>query len=231
MRNDYATATVSREIKRARQFFEAAKRRQLVDVNPFSDVRAGAQTNEARMFYVSRVVADAVIAACPDDEWRLSVSLCRYGGLRCPSEVQALSWGDIDWSEDTGKIVIRSPKTGTRVIPLWPEIRGLLAAAFERAEAGQVHVIARYRTTNANLWTRLLRILLAAGIEPWPKLFQNMRSSRETELIHRHPIHLVCKWIGNSEAVAKKHYLQVTEEDFREATQNPTHFGAALGCT
>ncbi len=33
---------------------------------------------------------------------------------------------------------------------------------------------------------------------------------------------MVCEWIGNSEEVARKHYLQVTEEHFQKATSNPT---------
>jgi elongation factor P--beta-lysine ligase len=33
------------------------------------------------------------------------------------------------------------------------------------------------------------------------------------------PIHVVCQWIGNSEAVAKRHYLQVTDEHFAQAAQ------------
>ena len=35
-------------------------------------------------------------------------------------------------------------------------------------------------------------------------------------------MHVVCSWIGNTKAVAAKHYLQTTDEHFRKATQNPT---------
>ncbi len=59
-----------------------------------------------------------------------------------------------------------------------------------------------------------------AGEKPWPKLFQNMRASRETELIEDHPIHVVCSWIGNSAAIAAKHYLQVRESDFERAAES-----------
>ena len=50
--------------------------------------------------------------------------------------------------------------------------------------------------------------------QPWPKLFQNLRSARETELTERFPLHVVTAWIGNSELVARRHYLQVTDEHF-----------------
>ena len=32
-----------------------------------------------------------------------------------------------------------------------------------------------------------------------------------------YPAHVVCKWIGNSEAVTRKHYLQVTNARFEKA--------------
>jgi hypothetical protein len=49
--------------------------------------------------------------------------------------------------------------------------------------------------------------LKKAGIAPWSKLFQNLRSTRQTELTELFPAHIVCSWIGNSERVAKGHYL------------------------
>ena len=88
-----------------------------------------------------------------------------------------------------------------------------------------------------NFRSRLLDIIATAGLKPWPKLFQNMRSTRQTELSERFRLHVVCAWLGNSEAVAAKHYLQVTAEHFaramEEAVQNPVqqpagHTGNAL---
>ena len=93
---------------------------------------------------------------------------------------------------------------------------------FELAADGSVYIITRYRDTNTNLRTQLNRIIRRAGLEPWPKLFQNLRSTRETELAEQYPIHVVCAWIGNSKAVAAKHYLQVTDDHFAKATQDPT---------
>ncbi len=47
-----------------------------------------------------------------------------------------------------------------------------------------------------------------------------MRSSRQTELSERYPIHVVCAWIGNSPVVAADHYLQVRDEYFSDAVQD-----------
>ena len=67
---------------------------------------------------------------------------------------------------------------------------------------------------SANLRTRFHRTLKKLGITPWPKLFQNLRSSRETELAEQFPLHEVCEWIGNTPDVARDHYLQLRDDDF-----------------
>jgi len=216
-----APTTVGREVKRARQFFRAAVRKELIEKNPFEDVTADAQVNTSREFFVAPATVEKVLSSCPDVEWRTIVALVRYGGLRCPSEVLRLKWGDVDWELD--RLTVHATKTehhqhgGVRKVPLFPELRRVLSEAFELAEPGAEFVIARYRDTNSNLRTQLLRILKRAGVEPWPKLFQNLRASRQTELTATWPTHVVCAWLGNSPATANKHYLQVTEADFQQA--------------
>ena len=129
---------------------------------------------------------------------------------------------DIDWSND--RITVTSPKTehhpggGTRQIPLFPELLAPLQQVYEQAEAGTESVITRYRGGKVNLRTQLAKIIRRAGLTPWPKLFQNMRSTRETELTEHFPMHVVCKWIGNSQPVAAKHYLQLTDDCSTSAT-------------
>jgi hypothetical protein len=39
----------------------------------------------------------------------------------------------------------------------------------------------------------------------------NLRKTRQIELTDIHPQHVVCAWLGNSEDVAKKHYVKVTD--------------------
>jgi len=217
-------ATIGREVKRARQFFRMAVRNRLIAENPFADVKAPPQVNTSRYYFVTRTEADKVLESCPDAQWRLLFALGRYGGLRCPSEHLALRWSDIDWEHD--RMTVQSPKTEhnpggeSRVVPIFPELRPHLEAAWELAEPGSVFVISRYRDASANLRTGLQRIIRRAGLKPWPKLWANLRSTRETELAERFPIHVVCAWIGNSQAVAAKHYLQVTDEHYRSALHN-----------
>jgi hypothetical protein len=122
-----------------------------------------------------------------------------------------------------GRFLVHSPKTehhenrGERSVPIFRELRPYLEDVFEQAEPGTVYVINRYRNAKVNLRTQLLRIIAKAGLTPWPKLFHNLRASRETELASFYPLHVVCSWIGNTFAVAAGHYLQVTNEDFEKA--------------
>jgi integrase len=223
-------ATIRKRCKIAKQFFSFALKKKFITANPFSDLKSGSIANPERFYFISKEDAEKVLDACPDSQWRLLFALSRYGGLRCPTEHLALKWEDVNWKID--RITITSSKTehheggGSRVIPIFPELRPHLEEAFDLAEPGTEFVITRYRSANSNLRTQLNRIIKKAGLNSWPKLFQNLRSTRETELAELFPIHVVCNWIGNSEAVAAKHYLQVTEDHFEKAQQNPTQYSA-----
>jgi integrase len=219
-----AEATAGRTVKWARQFFRTALRKRLIPENPFAEVKAPGDGNSSRKFFVSREAFRKVLDACPDAEWRLLFALSRYGGLRCPSEHRGLDWADVDW--ERGRMRVTSPKTrrhpgkGERWIPIFPELRPFLEEAFEQAADGAVHVIDRHRITHRGVRKMLLRTLRQAGLSPWPRLFQNLRASRETELAAEYPMHVVCAWIGNSPAIAAKHYLQVTDADFERAAKS-----------
>jgi integrase len=136
----------------------------------------------------------------------------------------ALRWEDVNWARR--RILIHSPKTAhrpgqaSRVIPMFPELVEPLRDAFEHAEDGATFVITRFREPGTNLRIPLLKLIRRAGLTPWPRLFHNMRASRETELAASHPIHVVCEWIGNSRLIAQEHYLRVTQVDFDAAVQH-----------
>src|SRR5262249_20847014 len=86
--------------------------------------------------------------------------------------------------------------------------------AFDLAPEGAQYVITRYPDVDKNFRTRLIRIVRRAGLTPWPKLFQNLRASRQRELAALYPLHVVYAWLGNSTLIAHKHYLQVTDDYF-----------------
>ena len=230
MRANYAQATCARTVKGAKQLFKAAVRKGLIPKNPFAELKAGHMSNKARAFIVSKEAAAKVLAACPDNQWRVLFALARFGGLRTPSESFSLRWSDVDW--ERSRVRIRSPKkesdesAGERVIPLFPELRPHLEEAWELAQEGATDVITRYRNDSTNLRTTLRKIIRRAGLTPWERPSQNLRLTRQTELAAIFPLHIVCAWLGNTTAVAAEHYLQVTDQDYEnaaQAVQNPVH--------
>ena len=200
-------------------------RKKLIDADPFAGLTARVQGNAEKFYFVTREDSQKILDACLDDQWQLLFALSRFGGLRCPSEHLLLTWDDVNWEQQ--RITVHSPKTehhagkATRVIPIFPELRPYLEKVYHAAPEGTVHVITRYRDSAVNLRTHLLRIIARAGLEPWPKLWQNLRATRQTELEDHFPGHVVCKWIGNSQRVADEHYLHVTDD----------HYHAAVDCS
>ncbi|TXT35294.1 MAG: integrase family protein [Planctomycetota bacterium] len=232
--------TVARRCGRAKQFFRAV-RRTLIPSNPFDDVCGGPKANAENAHFIEQATIAKVIDACPNAEWRLLVALSRFGGLRVPSEALTLRWSDVDWAES--RMTVHAAKTehhegkATRVVPIFAELRPYLEDVFDPAaeyvlpslqhEAGQ-----RGDWRAVNLRTRFEKIVKRAGVTQWPRLWHNLRASRQTELEERFPSHVVCQWLGNSEAIARKHYLQVREVDFQKATQKATqHTLECVGIT
>ena len=223
-----SSTTVHKRLQFARAFFRAALKRKHIEENPFAEVSSKAVMDGNRMRFVTREDIDQILAVASLD-WRLIISLARYGGLRCPSEVLSLRWQDIDWQ--AGRITVSSPKTehhegkGSRVIPMFPELRGVLQEARAKAETNAEYVVNGYRDKavtergwrNCNLRTQFERLIKRAGLTPWPRLFHNLRSTRETELAAEYPIQVVTAWLGNTPRIALKHYLQVTDGDFTRA--------------
>ncbi len=233
-----AATTIHKRVGFARQFFEDAVDWELIDRNPFTKVKTQGTSAKANV-EVSREVIEKVLKHC-DTTWGTIVALSRFGGLRTPSETLSLKWGDVDWEADRMHVpeckVEHHEGRGVREVPIFGELRPYLEAAFEAACKGgsypspDSYVVDKqaYRDAamrpggwaNANLRTQFLKILKRAKVEPWKRLFHSMRASRQTELEREFPTHVVCAWLGNSVAVAKKSYLLVTEEDFSKAAQN-----------
>jgi len=158
-----------------------------------------------------------------------------------------LRWEHVDFA--TNRMTVSSPKTehhegrAYRVVPIFGVLRQCLEDAHELAEPGEVYVVGgkqgdAYRASSqgpggwvgTNLRTTFENIIRRAGLTQWPRLFQNLRSSRETELMQNHPIHVVAAWLGNTPKIAIGHYLQTLEADFEKAVQYPVQLWCKMRC-
>lgn len=235
-----AAATIARRCSMARTFLRDAVKRKLIDSNPFEDIGGGPKSNPERQRFIDQPTIEKAIAACPDAEWRLLVALSRYGGLRIPSEACLIRWRDVDWNES--RLMIHSPKTehhagkGSRAVPIFAELRPYLDEVFNAVTNGfeqpvnpDAWVLAGLHRQAAtagdwkrvNLRTRFEKIIKRAGVTPWPRLWHNLRASRQTELTEVFPAHVVSAWLGNSERIAAQHYLQVLDSHFEKAARIP----------
>jgi integrase len=228
---DLRATTIHKRLQHARMFFAHAKRQGLVEANPFEFVRHRPGDASERRAYVPAADVERVIEHAPNSTWKLLIALSRFAGLRVPSEALSLRWQDVDW--ERGRLTVPSPKTqhlagrSYRVIPLFPAVRPFLETAWEQAPEGAEYVIPEeYRRraqgpggwANANLRTTLEKIVRRAGLETWPRLWHSMRASCETDLARQFPLAVVAKWLGNTQAVAMRHYVDVTDADFERAT-------------
>ena len=252
-----ATSTIKNRLEFGGQVLRHAVKHRLIQSNPFADVRIKVLLPK-RSHFITQEDTERLIDACNDEDWRIIIALSRYGGMRCPSEVLSLRWADINWDPTHGHMTVRSPKTehhpgkDSRVVPLFGLLRPHLERAFDAAPVGAVHVVSeplrrssqgKSGFRNCNLRKPFLQVIGRAGMKRWPKLFHNLRSSRETELMAEHPPHDVCTWIGNSLAIFQKHYLQMTQASIAravaerrpdagpKAAQNPAQHLPAPGST
>ncbi len=232
--NRLAPATVAKRVHVAKQVFTKAVAWGWLEKNPFSALRAGSQANPARSRYVGLESIEAVLGACPGLAWRLVFALPRLAGLRCPSEVGGLTWADVDFT--SGRLTVRSPKTehhggghAVRLVPIVPRLREILEATREAAAPGESLVVPMAGRPGANLRTTAEKVIERAKVETWPRLFQNLRASCETDWVQKYPAHVCAKWLGHSPTIAAQHYLQVRDAHFQDAIEGAAGGGQKSG--
>lgn len=224
-RRAIATATRGKSTAYSRQILTAAKTFYSFAcpdavVNPFKNVSLPtARKIEGRDFNVPAAWTAPILDACPTREWRSAFVLWRFGGLRF-REAYRLTWADVLF--DRKRLVVHADKTQRygkeiRVIPLFPEIEKELDELFLESE--RENILSPLSVSTARNTFR--QIVAKAGFTPWTRLFQNIRATRENELVEKgFPAHVVADWLGHSSAVQSKYYLRVLDSYFDAATSS-----------
>jgi len=201
-------STKAKIAKHWKQFFEWCVTKRYIAENPAADFST--TVGVADKPFVEADLVHRVLAGCSDADLRAVVALSRWGGIRIPSELYPIVPSDIRRE----RIRINDAKRHSiREIPIFPELRRYLPLPFE------LHKSQLLELSPSGITSRFKRLLKMQSIPSWPSLWHSMRATRETELILRFGITTACLWIGNSPAVAAKHYAQVTPEDWQLATQ------------
>lgn len=224
LKSRLAEATWTKRLGVLKKLFNWGVENELVEENPFHKIRGGSQVNRDRIFYVDWNASARILDACPSQEQRTLFVFMRYAGARAESETRVLRWRDVDF--ERRRLTIRSPKTerykggDKRLYPLFPELeREFRALKSEREESIGAPVdgddfVFRRGLTAANMRKPFLKTLERAGIEPWPRLFQNLRASCDKDVSNRVPPHVAGELLGHSPTVAARHYLKANEADF-----------------
>ena len=217
---EFSQGYTAKQVERAKMVFSAAHRRKLIAEHPFVDVTAGRHDNPDKQYFVTVDETNALLEACRNARQRLIIILARYGGLRCPSELVGLQWSEVNWEKK--RFIVHSPKTerhkggAYRVVPLFPEVETALSELWETLPDGADDRIFPEITEKKSLGSFIAKTSARAGIVLWNKPFQNMRSSRATELIAIFPAHVVNKIMGHTEAVAMAPNRPILDSDFEK---------------
>lgn len=214
-----AEATVRKNVRNAKAIFSEAVDRELIGANPFRKLVSAAIAAE-RNRYVTPAEICAILEVCSDPKWRVLFGLARMAGLRVPSETHILTWSDVDWEKS--RLIVRSPKTerypgkDKRLVPIVPALMAILQDAYDAAEDGTERTCG---LSKSNLPRKLYVILKRAGIDPFPRCFQVLRQSCETEWSQRFPQYAVSAWLGHSEKVSREHYLMIPDDLWKSAAE------------
>lgn len=111
---------------------------------------------------------------------------------------------------------------GIRFCPLFPELRPYLEALHDIQNPGidvpnSAPVFTRWTSDAQNLRFAFKRLPIQTGTTRGPKLFHNLRASRQTELLAQFPVADVCAWPGNTQTVAIKHDAMPAGNGFMQA--------------
>lgn len=216
--------TAAGYVKDAKAAFNWAVDMELIEKTPFEGIAKGSFENKTRETYVSLEIVERILTACPSQEWRAVVLLWRRAGLR-KDEPKELRWSDIDFEK--GLMTVHSPKTeryknrGLRVVPLFPDVKKELEALrLEQQTAGveSAFVFVSLRKIK-QLFIPFKKIVIKAGVEPWEKLIQNLRSSAAIDISETFGATAESEWLGHSQDTARKHYLHTPPAVIEQARQ------------
>lgn len=249
----HSRSLVVGELRILKMYFKEAIKREYIYRNPFEDIKVELDKEhiEQKRILIPaetlQTVEDWLRENRPTSYYVYWIMI-RWTGAR-KNEPLHLRWDDVDFESHNGIGSIRMPSPKTkkkgkpfRIIPMFAgsPIREVLLAEFERqkettpaAPSGFVvrdvcalHSLNRDKVNwdaiNPN--THLKRLIQKAGVKPWIKTCQNLRVTRENELINSgdYRSETVHKWIGHTRKTFEASYATVDPQEFTPLSQRKT---------
>jgi integrase len=216
--------TVATYASITKQFFAWAMREKLLEKNPAVSMRVAFARSERLVEVPAEAVWRIIDAAelSGEGDVAMALRLARWGGLRA-GEILRVQVQDVVPEQD--RFRVRDTKRehtghGQRWVPIFPELEPLRKSVRRTSQSVDDPLLPSL-TSCSVMGHRAKRLARGQGIPPWPRFWQNMRATRETELMDdpSNSIKDVCLWIGNSPSVAMEHYAMVRGESFRRAAR------------
>lgn len=208
-------STARRTLAYASQIMARAVDDGIISRNPFSgkDFPKAVRTDLTKWKYISPEETLRIWNGIQTEEDQIRFVLLRYLGLRAPSEINVLTWKDVDW--ENLQLTIRSAKLrhhknqGVRRCPInHPDVLPVLSRAYGKRLADDASIVPVI--THTSLTKRVKQWVGAAGLELWPQLLVNFRRSAVTDACGYLPSHVVASYYGHSEAISLANYRMTT---------------------
>jgi integrase len=200
-----------------KQIFRQAVEDGLISRNPFQGFRGAVRSNKERQHYVELSLFQKALDQAPTPDWKCLLLLARLAGLRIPSEAAGLRWDHIEWDKHRIQIVDSKKtkhheKRHLRYVPMPLVLEDQLQELRRSVPSEASHVFPSLDATS-NLRSSLLRVLKRAEVDPWPKLWQNLRASAATDFARQLPPHVAAAICGHTTQIAQEHYWTVADAD------------------
>ena len=245
---DLSPQTVRLHIRNLKAIYGWAITFELVKSNPFAKFDGSSRPGDEK-HYITLGEFRQMYGAVPRlgwptakvDGWQLFLALLRLAGLRREA-ARTLPWSGyatdsdgkrhwigVDW--DRHRICVVGNCKGSRrslryrEVPVRPLLFRILRKAYESSPARFQHPQSCRSDSICGVaphnLTRLGKSIVAkAGLKPWPKLYQAMRSSCEND----HKMRGVAEatysaWLGHSPTVSRRHYTSPTDSEFAAAAR------------
>lgn len=224
-------STARRTLGYASQILAGAVSDQLIAKNPFSgeDLPKVVHTDQRKWRHITPEETLRLWNVIQTEEDRIRFVLLRFLGLRAPSEINTLTWKDVDWKNQ--QLMIRSPKLrhdkhqGRRNCPIThPDVLAVLKRAYEQRAADDSSIVPAI--THASLTKRVKRWLGAAGLDVWPQLLTNFRRSAVTDACDVLPSHVVAAYYGHCEAISFSNYRMTVANHAQAFATSPSLIGS-----
>ena len=215
-----AQNTAKVRLRNAKTMFDVAVESEVLSKNPLRAKGLSTTQSAAVKEYVPTATIAKVMEHCPSLEWKVFFQLVRTVPMRIPSEIQELTWNDIDVEANT--ILVHSPKTRhigkhARLVRIFGHLQKPLNDLYHQDDdEDAVYVFPNIRKLS-NAGKLAGDYVVRAKVKRWPNFFNSLRASAETDLMDEYGLRRACQWSGNSPATAMKNYALVKHTDFADS--------------